>query len=202
MPFICERCRSEFTLTPATLVQHPHWTPKQCPRCLAASKPRTREENLTSAEVLKKFTNGPTDGVFTDGSAEPNPGPGGWGAVYVVGNQIVSEQHGHERQTTNNRMELSALIAACTMVPRDHHAIIHTDSELCVKTITVWAGKWKAQGWKKKSGEIKNLELVQELYGLFHSHPGLQMKWIKAHSGNRWNEYADSLSTAYRRVVK
>jgi ribonuclease HI len=203
MPFICEICDSEFTLTPAILAKYPGWTPKRCPRCRrATSKPNTREENLTTGEVLEKFTGGPTTGVFTDGSAEPNPGPGGWGAVYVVGDQILSEQHGHETETTNNRMELSALIAACKMVPRDQPAVIYTDSALCVNTITAWAGKWEAKGWKKKGGEIKNLALVQELYGLFHGHPGLQMKWIRAHSGNRWNEYADSLATAYRREAK
>jgi ribonuclease HI len=203
MSFTCERCHSEFTLTLATLANHPGWTPKRCPRCRQTTpKPRTHEENLTTAEVLDKFTGGPTNGVFTDGSAEPNPGPGGWGAVYVVADQIVAEQYGHATQTTNNRMELSALIAACKMVPRNQHAVIHTDSELCVNTITVWARKWEAKGWRKKGGEIKNLELVQELYGLFHGHPGLQMKWIKAHAGNRWNEYADSLATAYRREAK
>ena len=203
MPFICEQCRSEFTMKPATLAKYPGWTPKRCLSCQEPRRQRsTREENLTTAEVLEKFTGGPTTGVFTDGSAEPNPGPGGWGAVYVVDGQIVAQQHGREAQTTNNRMELSALIAACKMVPRDQHAVVYTDSELCVNTITAWAVKWEAKGWKKKGGDIKNLELVQELYGLFHGHPGLEMKWIKAHSGNRWNEYADSLATAYRREVK
>ena len=158
-----------------------------------------REENLTTAEVLEKYTAGPVSGVFTDGAATPNPGPGGWGAVYVVDDVIVAEQRGHEPHTTNNRMELSALVAACTLVPRDHQAVIWTDSELCVNTITLWAKAWAAKGWKKKGGEIKNLELVQALYRLYHGHPGLELRWIKAHSGNRWNEYADSLATAYRR---
>ena len=190
-------------MKPATLAKYPGWTPKRCLSCQEPRRQRsTREENLTTAEVLEKFTGGPTTGVFTDGSAEPNPGPGGWGAVYVVDGQIVAQQHGREAQTTNNRMELSALIAACKMVPRDQHAVVYTDSELCVNTITAWAVKWEAKGWKKKGGDIKNVELVQELYGLFHGHPGLEMKWIKAHSGNRWNEYADSLATAYRREVK
>ena len=203
-PFICEQCHGEFKLTQAILAKYPGWTPKRCPRCRKPASPRanTREENLTTAEVLEKFTGGPTTGVFTDGAADPNPGPGGWGAVYVVDGQIVAEQHGHEAQTTNNRMELSALIAACQMVPRDQHAVVYTDSELCVNTITVWAAKWEAKGWTKKGGEIKNLELVQELCGLFHAHSGLEMKWIRAHSGSRWNEYADSLATAYRRQVK
>jgi ribonuclease HI len=77
--------------------------------------------------------------------------------------------------------------------------VIFTDSELCVNTITKWAKAWEARGWRKKDGEIKNLELVQELYRLYHGHPGLELRWIKAHNGARWNEYADSLATAYRR---
>ncbi|MGE0040303.1 MAG: ribonuclease H [Vicinamibacterales bacterium] len=203
MPFVCEHCQSEFTPPPATLAKYPGWAPRRCPKCFkGAAKPRAREENLTTAQVLDKYTAGPADGVFTDGAAEPNPGPGGWGAVYVVGGEVVAERSGHEPHTTNNRMELSALIAACQMVPRDHTAVIYSDSDLCVKSITIWAKDWKARGWKKKNnkdGPIKNLDLVQELYELFHGHPGLTMKWIKAHSGNRWNEYADALATAYRR---
>jgi ribonuclease HI len=99
-------------------------------------------------------------------------------------------------------MELTALIAACKMVPRDKKTTVYTDSQLCVNTINTWAKDWEKRNWKKKKGEIKNLELVQELYQLFHNHPGLKLEWIKAHNGNKWNEYADSLATAYRRKVK
>jgi len=200
---VCESCERDFTVPAAAVAKYPGWKPKKCVHCRkSAADSGTREENLTTADVLNKYTAGPGSGVFTDGSADPNPGPGGWGAVYVVNGTIVAEQHGHHPRTTNNRMELSALIAACRMVPRGERAVIHTDSELCVKTITIWAKAWKAKGWKKKGGEIKNLDLVQELYDVFHSHPGLTLQWIKAHAGNRWNEYADSLATAYRRGAK
>lgn len=201
--FVCAICHSSFSVPPGTLAKYPNWTPKKCARCRKAASPSgTREENLTTAEVLEKYSRGPATGVFTDGAAEPNPGPGGWGAVYVVEGAIVAEAHGHEPHTTNNRMELSALIAACRMVPRDARAVIYTDSELCVNSITRWAHGWKAKGWTKKGGPIKNLELVQELYELFHDHRGLTLEWIKAHAGNKWNEYADSLATAYRRAAK
>ncbi len=211
MTFVCTSCQREFHVPPATLAKFPNWTPKTCMKCKTGKtaqaakasgvSPRAMgiEENLTTAEVLEKYTDGPSSGVFTDGAATPNPGPGGWGAVYVVDGQIVAEARGHEPHTTNNRMELSALIAGCKMVPRDQKAVIYTDSELCVNTITKWAKAWEARGWRKKDGEIKNLELVQELYRLYHSHPGLELRWIKAHNGTRWNEYADSLATAYRR---
>ena len=201
--FVCEKCQNGFNVTAATLAKFPGWKPKRCFACkTSTSLNGSREENLTTAEVLEKYTAGPTSGVFTDGSAEPNPGPGGWGAVYVVNDRIVAEEHGHEEHTTNNRMELSALIAACRLVPRDKRALLHTDSKLCVDTINIWAKTWEAKGWKKKGGAIKNLDLVQELYELFHDHPGLKLVWIKAHDGNKWNEYADSLATAYRRKEK
>jgi ribonuclease HI len=218
--FVCQSCSKEFELPEATLAKYPGWTPKRCmdckrktggqaeraPRRKASPAPRSaassREENLTTAEVLAKYTAGPKDGVFTDGAAEPNPGPGGWGAVYVVGDKIVAERDGHEPHTTNNRMELSALIAGVALVPPGTKATLYTDSQLCVSTITEWAKGWEARGWKRKGGPIKNLELVQELYAIFKSRPELELRWIAAHSGNRWNEYADSLATAYRRTKR
>ena len=216
--YVCQTCSGSFSVPTEVLAKYPNWNPKQCFRCRKPAAPRattgsaaprpsgprasSREENLTTAEVLEKYTGGPSNGVFTDGSAEPNPGPGGWGAVYVVDGVVVAEANGHDPMTTNNRMELSALIAATKMVPRDARATIYTDSELCVKSITIWAKAWKAKGWTKKGGPIKNLELVQELYDAYHSHPGLTLEWIKAHAGSRWNEYADSLASAYRRDEK
>lgn len=162
----------------------------------------SREENLNVAEVLAKYTGGPLDGVFTDGAAEPNPGPGGWGAVFVANNQVIAERWGSEPHTTNNRMELSALIAGCALVPEGTKAVLYTDSQLCVSTINEWAKGWEARGWKRKGGEIKNLELVQELYAICQRRPELELRWIAAHSGNRWNEYADALATCYRRSVR
>lgn len=225
--FSCQECSREFSVSDENLAKYPGWVPKLCLSCKkkkapasARSKPAgggaaaprrarssgarssgsSREENLTVAEVLAKYTAGPKDGVFTDGAADPNPGPGGWGAVYVAGDAVVAERFGHEPHTTNNRMELCALIAGCALVPEGQPATVYTDSELCVKTINEWAKGWEARGWKRKAGPIKNLELVQELYAIFRRRPELKLQWIAAHSGNRWNEYADALATAYRRT--
>ncbi|HEX2669439.1 MAG TPA: ribonuclease H [Polyangiaceae bacterium] len=218
--FACQSCAKEFAVPEATLAKYPGWQPKLCLSCKKQSAPSTgkkapaararaarssassREENLSVAEVLAKYTSGPVDGVFTDGAAEPNPGPGGWGAVYVANNQIVGELWGNEPHTTNNRMELSALINGCALVPEGQKAVLYTDSQLCVSTINEWAKGWEARGWKRKGGEIKNLELVQELYAICKRRPELELRWIAAHSGNRWNEYADALATAYRRKVR
>jgi ribonuclease HI len=139
--------------------------------------------------------------VFTDGAAHPNPGAGGWGAVYVVKNQIVAQARGAESPTTNNRMELTALIAGYQLVPAGEATTIMTDSQLCVDTINRWAPSWEKNGWKRKGGSIKNLELVKELYALARARPELELRWIKSHNGYRWNEYADALATAYRRPI-
>jgi ribonuclease HI len=212
--FTCSQCGNDFEVPQAALDRYPGWTPKKCRRCkpaksaaaAARTKPRSRraaaEENLSVAEVLDKYKEGPTSGVFTDGAADPNPGPGGWGAVYVIDDRIVDEAHGHEPHTTNNRMELTALIAGYRMVPRSRRVVVWSDSELCVNTITKWAPGWAARGWRRKGGEIKNLDLVQELHALAQERPGIELRWIKAHSGLRWNEYADALATAYRRTTK
>lgn len=225
--FLCSSCQSTFSVPQSALDRYPGWTPKACRKCKeeragapaggkdgaanvgfkGSNKPRsparrggeTREENLTVAEVLAKYVDGPQTGVFTDGASHPNPGPGGWGAVYVRDGELVSEIFGHEPLTTNNRMELMALIRGFDLVPEGVACDVWTDSQLCVKTVNEWAAGWKKNGWKRKTGEIKNLELVQELYAKHLKRPELKLRWIAAHSGYRWNEYADALSTAYRR---
>jgi ribonuclease HI len=222
--FQCQRCGRSFDVPQTTRDKYPAWQPKTCLRCRApgakagqgarrATPPRTRaagnplaraegvEGALTLEEVLAVYTEGPITGVFTDGAAHPNPGPGGWGAVYVVDNQIIAQSHGSEPLTTNNRMELTALIAGYQLVPPGQAAVVMTDSQLCVDTINTWAASWEKNGWKRKGGEIKNLDLVQELYRLARARPQIELRWIKSHNGYRWNEYADALATAYRRAT-
>ncbi|MEY4547645.1 MAG: hypothetical protein RL685_3840 [Pseudomonadota bacterium] len=223
--FQCQRCGRGFELPQATLDKYPAWQPKTCLRCRApgtkagshsrrATPPKTQavgagrsrrsegaEGALTLEQVLATYTEGPLSGVFTDGAAHPNPGPGGWGAVYVVENQIIAQGQGSEPFTTNNRMELTALIAGYQLVPAGQAAVVMTDSQLCVDTVNTWAASWERNGWKRKGGEIKNLELVQELYRLARAHPRIELRWIKSHNGYRWNEYADALATAYRRAT-
>ena len=147
------------------------------------------------SEVLSLYTAGPKTGVFTDGSCEGNPGPGGWGFVWVENDVILAEACGHDSATTNNRMELAGLIAAFGALPSDAAVTVFTDSQLCVKTINEWARGWEARGWRRKTGPIANLALVQELWALAKAHPRVQLRWIKAHDGSRWNEYADALAS-------
>ena len=157
------------------------------------------EEHLTLAEVLERYTDGPDTGVFTDGAASPNPGPGGWGAVWVVDGEVCAQDHGHEPHTTNNRMELVALHRGIELVPEGVAATVYSDSKLVVQTVTEWAAGWERRGWKRKTGPVENLDLVRPLYELVRSRPEIDVVWIKAHAGNRWNEYADALATAYAR---
>lgn len=214
--FRCEDCGTAFELAAATLARYPNWTPRKCLRCRegstglrpAASKQqansttaprRTDTAGLSPAAVAERFTGGPQDGVFTDGSCQGNPGPGGWGAVWVRNGEIVEEANGYEPLTTNNRMELTAMIAGLRMLPLDARVDVYTDSRLVVDTLTKWAASWEARGWKRREGEVKNLELVQEAYRLAKERPDVSLRWIRAHDGSRWNEYADALSTAHLR---
>ncbi len=150
-------------------------------------------------EVLARYNAGPNSGVFTDGSCEGNPGPGGWGFVWVENGEILLERSGHDPATTNNRMELQALIEALRALPRDAEVTVHSDSQLCVNTVNQWAAGWERRGWKRKGGPIKNLEQVKELYALAGDRPGVRLEWIKAHDGSRWNEYADVLASSWLR---
>lgn len=217
--FVCQECGTPFTVSRQVLARYPGWKPKSCFKCknakgkapaaaassspgAARSRSASREQDLPVASVLARHTAGPKDGVFTDGAADPNPGPGGWGAVRVVGDRAVAEECGHEKHTTNNRMELVALLAGCRLVPPGTPAVLYTDSMLCVNTLTKWAKGWEARGWTRKDGPIKNLELIRELYAILRSRPELEVRWVAAHSGIRWNEYADALATSYRRKVR
>lgn len=212
----CERCGTSFRLPAHLRERYPGWEPRLCHDChrreragppapddAPAGGARRRqarvEHNLTVAEVLERHHGGPTTGVFTDGSAVPNPGPGGWGAVYVVDDEVVDRVHGHEPDTTNNRMELRALIAGCDLVPAGTPATVYTDSRLAHDTINSWAAGWKRRGWRRKGGEVRNLDLVKAAYRRFQQRPELELRWVPAHAGYRWNEYADALATAWMR---
>jgi len=217
--FVCERCGTAFTIKPEILARYPGWRPRVCLPCKdkakaeetrtaqrsdagvarVASAPGKKPSGTAKArarKALDRHTDGPKNGVFTDGACSGNPGPGGWAAVWVEDDRIVDEQHGSDPRTTNNRMELRALIAAYEMLPEDSTVTIFSDSNLCVQTINQWAAGWERRGWRRKSGPVENLELVKRAYQLSRRHPKVELRWIKAHAGSRWNEYADALATA------
>ena len=131
---------------------------------------------------------------FTDGSASPNPGPGGFAVIDLDLKQPVAL--GKEANTTNIRMEAMALISAYKIAePGDQ---IMTDSEFWVNVVTKWADGWRKNGWTKKSGPIKNLELVQKLFGLYESKPDVELTWTRGHVGTEGNELADEWANKAR----
>ena len=123
---------------------------------------------------------------YTDGSASPNPGPGGY--AVVEGDRPVSL--GSEAgDTTNIRMEGRAIVAALKLAEGEA-CEIYTDSEFWINVITKWAPGWAAKGWRKSGGPIKNLELVQEVYDLYNTSKA-KLIWVRGHVGDEGNELAD-----------
>ena len=118
--------------------------------------------------------------------------------MYVVDDEIVAEARGGDPDTTNNRMELVALHRGLELVPEGTAATIYSDSNLVVQTMNQWAAGWKRRGWKRKTGPVENLDLVEPLYEALQARPELTVEWIKAHVGIRWNEYADELANKGR----
>ena len=194
--FTCSDCGNTFSLSQKVLDRYPGWTPGQCLDCRdrVRGTPRAASSGSTAPLAFED----PGSGVFTDGGASPNPGPGGWGAVYVVDGDIVAELHGHDPDTTNNRMELTALIEGAALVPVGTAVTVYSDSNLAVRTINEWAAGWEKRGWKRKTGAVENLDLVQKAYRIYRGRPELTLQWVKGHAGIRWNEYADTLANRWR----
>ncbi len=133
--------------------------------------------------------------IYTDGACKGNPGAGGWGALLLSGTS-EKELCGGEAQTTNNRMELMAVIEALTALKRPCHVVLHLDSEYVRKGITEWIAGWKARGWRTAAKQpVKNVDLWQQLDALV-SGAGhrIEWRWVKGHSGDPGNERADMLA--------
>lgn len=131
--------------------------------------------------------------IYTDGACSGNPGPGGWGSVLMY-NGHRRELSGGERQTTNNRMELMAVIQALEALKRPCEVILHTDSTYVMKGMTEWLENWKRRNWRTADRKpVKNVELWQRLEQAIHRH-NVQWRWVRGHSGVPGNERADELA--------
>jgi len=131
--------------------------------------------------------------IYTDGACKGNPGPGGWGAVLEFDGE-EREIFGGETSTTNNRMELMAVIEALTALNRPCRIVLHTDSQYVQKGITEWIRNWKARGWRTAAKEpVKNVDLWKRLDELVVPHE-IEWVWVKGHSGHDGNERADALA--------
>jgi len=133
--------------------------------------------------------------VYTDGACKGNPGPGGWGVLLQMGS-IEKELCGGVVQTTNNRMELMAVIQALTALKKDCHVKLFLDSEYVRKGITEWIHNWKARGWRTAAKkEVKNEDLWRQLDALvLQGGHQIDWRWVKGHAGDPGNERADALA--------
>lgn len=141
--------------------------------------------------------------IYTDGSAWPNPGPGGWAAI--IDNEEIS---GSEKQTTNNRMEITAVLRSLKHVPLNSSLKIHSDSQYVVNSIGCWAkGKptkegwmirWEKRGWTKREGELLNVDLWKEVHALVKQHESVELIWVRGHNNDALNERCDELALKAR----
>jgi len=131
--------------------------------------------------------------IYTDGACSGNPGPGGWGAILRKG-ETEKELFGGERLTTNNRMEMMAVIEALRALKGPVQARVHTDSQYVQKGISEWILGWKRRGWKTANKQpVKNEDLWRELDRLAAQHK-IEWIWVKGHAGHAENERADELA--------
>ena len=131
--------------------------------------------------------------IYTDGACKGNPGPGGWGAWLAYGAH-EKELWGGEPLTTNNRMELTAVIQALASLKRSSRVALYTDSEYVRNGITTWIHGWKQRGWKTAGKKpVKNIELWQRLDAVAAQHQ-VQWHWVRGHAGDPGNERADRLA--------
>jgi ribonuclease HI len=133
--------------------------------------------------------------IYTDGACKGNPGPGGWGALLKSG-ATEKELYGGEMGTTNNRMELMAVIQALSALKRPCSVILWLDSQYVLKGITEWLPGWKAKGWRTAAkAPVKNVELWQRLDALVQdSGHVIDWRWVRGHNGDAGNERADALA--------
>ena len=130
--------------------------------------------------------------IYTDGACEPNPGQGGWAALLLFGKH-EKELVGSEKHTTNNRMELTAAVSALSALQEACQVDLYTDSEYLRRGITEWLPDWRSRGWKRKTGQLKNIDLWQALEGCLAEHK-ITWHWVRGHAGNQFNQRVDSLA--------
>ena len=133
--------------------------------------------------------------IYTDGACKGNPGPGGWGALLATGG-AVKELFGGELDTTNNRMEMMAVIEALAALKRPCSVTLYMDSQYVLKGITEWIKGWKARGWRTAAkAPVKNVDLWQKLDALLvSSGHTIEWRWVRGHNGDPGNERADALA--------
>ncbi len=139
--------------------------------------------------------------LYTDGACSGNPGPGGWGAVLIYGDH-EKDLSGAQSDTTNNRMEMMAVIEGLRALKDSCEVAIYTDSTYVMKGITEWMAGWKARGWKTAAKKpVKNKDLWLELEAEVNRHT-IDWNWVKGHAGDKYNERADVLAYDESQALK
>jgi ribonuclease HI len=130
--------------------------------------------------------------IYTDGACDPNPGPGGWAAILMFKDHEII-LNGSEPDTTNNRMELAAAIAALQALKKPSQIEFYTDSQYLKRGITEWMPNWRARSWRRKGGKLANVDLWQALDRNISLHR-INWHWVRGHSGDRNNQRVDFLA--------
>lgn len=138
--------------------------------------------------------------VFTDGACSGNPGPGGWGVILKY-QDTTKELSGGDFITTNNKMEMTAVIKGLQALKEPCEVTLYTDSQYIVNSINKnWLWTWQLHNWKKSNGEsVKNVDLWEEIISLIHTHD-VKFVWVKGHNGHPENERCDRLATSQRNL--
>ena len=133
--------------------------------------------------------------IYTDGACSGNPGPGGWAAILMHGD-AKKEISGGEAETTNNRMELTAVIEALAALKEPCEVTLYSDSRYVVDAVNKgWLRSWQLKGWRKKGGEVKNPDLWERLVPFLQKHR-ITFVWVKGHAENEFNSRCDELAVA------
>lgn len=152
------------------------------------------------SEFITKVKKGDEISIWSDGGCQPNPGPGGWGAILQRGSDRTILTGGGT-DTTNNRMEMIAALCSMDALPHGCEVTLHSDSQYVVKGISQWMWNWRRKGWSKNDGsDITNVDLWKEIYTIVRRHD-VQTVWIKGHNGHVENEICDQLATESRLAV-
>jgi len=131
--------------------------------------------------------------IYTDGACSGNPGDGGWGAILMF-KEHQKQISGSQKDTTNNQMEITAVIESLKIIKKSSEIIVYTDSKYVMEGITKWINGWKNNGWKTADKKpVKNCELWQKLENEVNKH-NIEWRWVKGHSGNKYNDIADNLA--------
>ena len=139
--------------------------------------------------------------LYTDGACSCNPGPGGWGAVLRWG-EYEKEFFGGERETTNNRMELTAVIKGLEALREECSVTVYSDSKYIVDAFCEhWIDSWRDKGWTRGREPLKNADLWQRLYELTERHR-VKVVWVKGHNGHKYNERCDFLATSFIKTLE